>query len=162
LEWIDKNKEIANSDNIISFFPVDYEMLSPDYKRLFSEEEFNNISAGEDIYETFLKINSLSPLLIDTEGDISTDGWKNHLYGTLHANNKSYQIQYHILLRAKHFSFKPEIVLWTIDINELPAAAPGNAEIPISPTEDNTDDSRYFAEEVYNAMSQPAAVIRSH
>lgn len=118
LSWIDENKVLVNADNINSFLPVKYEMLSSDYKEILSEEEFNNISTGDDIYKAYLRINSLSSKLGDIEGDVTTDGWKNHLYGTLYANKKTYHIQYHLTLRTKHFSFKPEIILWTIDIEE--------------------------------------------
>lgn len=120
LLWIGKNKALIDYDDINSFLPIKYEMLSSDYKKLFSKDEFDNANNGTDIYNIYLKINSVASQVNTKNGDISTDGYKNYLNGILYANGTKYKIRYHIILRAKHLSFEPEIIKWCIDIEELP------------------------------------------
>lgn len=119
LSWIDYNKTLIASDNITTLLPIKYDMLSSDYKKLFSKEEFESADSGEDIYNIYLKVNSLSSQVALKNGDIATDGYKNHLNGILQANGTTYGIDYHIFLRARHLSFEPEIVKWYIDIEEI-------------------------------------------
>ncbi len=119
LSWIDENKALITYDNITTLLPIKYEMLSSDYKELFSKEEFNNANNEADIYNIYLKINSIGSQVNTKNGDIATDGYKNYLNGILHANGTKYKIQYHIFLRAKHLSFEPEITKWIIDIEEV-------------------------------------------
>lgn len=119
LSWIAYNNTLYTFENITTLLPIKYDMLSSDYKQLFSKEEFDNVNNGNDIYNIYLKINSLSSQVSLQEGDIATDGYKNHLNGILRANGDVYEIKYHIFLRAKHLSFEPEIVKWYIDIEEV-------------------------------------------
>lgn len=119
LLWIDENKSLDNCDDITSLRPIKYEMLSSDYKKLFSKDEFDNATNGIDIYNIYLKINSIASQVNTKSGDISTDGYKNYLNGIVFSNGTKYKIEYHIILRAKHLSFEPEIVKWTVDIKEV-------------------------------------------
>lgn len=119
LSWIDYNKTLNTSDNITTLLPIRYDMLSSDYKKLFSKDEFESADNGNDVYNIYLKVNSLSSQVSLKNGDIATDGYKNHLNGILYANGTVYEIKYHIFLRAKHLSFEPEIVKWYITIDEL-------------------------------------------
>lgn len=62
LSWIDENKALITYDNITTLSPIKYEMLSSDYKKLFSKKEFDSVNNGTDSYNISIKLYEVTTI----------------------------------------------------------------------------------------------------
>lgn len=116
--WLQDNKTLT-TNGIVTTPLITYELLSNDYKSLFSEEEFNNVSTGEEIYDLYTKVNSIKNVVKLKKSDLCITGWKNYLSGELHTEHGNYHVDYNIWFRIRPFTSDIEIIKWTIDMQEL-------------------------------------------
>lgn len=118
LQWL-HNHKCLTVDGVVTMPMIEYELLSSNYKSLFTEDEYNNISTTDDIYNLFIKVNTIKDEIKLKKDDLYITGWRNDLSGELHTKYGNYYVEYNIWFRVQPFTSDIKIVKWTIDMKEL-------------------------------------------
>ena len=106
------------NDEITTAF-VEYDILSDDYKAVFSADELKHASSGDELYNIYAKANMVSKSVQTKKDDLCITDEKNSLEGKLYTTHGDYYVKYNIWLRVQPFTSNIRIVKWTIDMNEL-------------------------------------------
>ena len=118
LDWLETHKALFRDDDYRAYYGlIEYDLLSDEYKALFTKEEYEGVSTDDEFYELITKVNSISPKV--RKSDIFITGWRNYLSANLYTSHGTYRIDYDIWMRPNYLTGSYKISKWDVTVNEL-------------------------------------------
>ncbi|MDE5769699.1 MAG: hypothetical protein K2H82_09980, partial [Oscillospiraceae bacterium] len=98
---------------------IPYEMLSDEYKRAFSSEDYSKAVESNELLELYSNDIFQQHHKRKVDISLSTEGYKKQPAGRFNVDNKCYFISHEIDVAPNWITLEPEIVRWNIDISEI-------------------------------------------